>query len=131
MDHATLVRDGRDATIIACGEMVSPAKAAAEILTAEGIDTRVLDMYCVKPIDRAAVLAAAEETHAIVTVEEHAPFGGLGSMVAQIVSEACPKRVLNIALPDAPVITGNSQQVFDHYGMNAAGIAARVREALA
>ena len=130
MDRATVVREGTDVTIIACGEMVRPAKDAAELLSAEGISALVLDMYCVKPIDRTAVLRAAQNTRAIVTVEEHAPFGGLGSMVAQIVSESCPKRVLEIALPDAPGITGTSQEVFDYYGMNAEGIAAKAREAL-
>lgn len=130
MDRATVVREGTDVTIIACGEMVRPAKDAAELLSAEGISALVLDMYCIKPIDRTAVLRAAQNTRAIVTVEEHAPFGGLGSMVAQIVSESCPKRVLEIALPDAPVITGTSQEVFDYYGMNAEGIAAKAREAL-
>ncbi len=130
MDRATVVHEGRDAAIIACGEMVRPAKEAALLLEKEGISAQVLDMYCVKPIDRQAVVQAARETGGIVTVEEHAPFGGLGSMVAQIVSAECPKRVLNIALPDAPVITGTSPEVFDYYGMNAEGIAKRVREAL-
>ena len=59
----------------------------------------------------------------VVTVEEHAPFGGLGSMVAQVVGENCPKRIKNLALPDAPVITGTSPEVFAHYGLDAEGIA--------
>ena len=66
----------------------------------------------------------------VVTVEEHAPFGGLGSMVAQVVSANCPRKVVNIALPDAPVITGTSKEVFDYYGMNAEGIAKTVKDAL-
>ena len=65
-----------------------------------------------------------------MTAEEHAPFGGLGSMVAQVVSANCPRKVVNIALPDAPVITGTSKEVFDYYGMNAEGIAKTVKEAL-
>jgi len=64
----------------------------------------------------------------VVTVEEHSPFGGLGSMVSQVVSSACPRKVINIALPDSPVITGTSREVFDYYGMNAEGIAKTVRE---
>ena len=63
-------------------------------------------------------------------MEEHAPFGGLGSMVAQVISANDPKRVINLALPDAPVITGNSRQVFDYYGLNGEGIAKTVRDAL-
>lgn len=130
MDHATVVREGSDVTIVACGEMVYPAKKAAELLAAEGIQAEVLDMYCLKPFDAAAVIRSAEKTKAVVTVEEHAPFGGLGAMVAQAVSANCPKKVVEIALPDAPVITGTSQEVFDYYGMNAEGIAAKAKEAI-
>ena len=65
-----------------------------------------------------------------MTVEEHAPFGGLGSMVSQVVGAECPRKVINVALPDAPVITGTSQEVFDYYGMNAEGIAKTVKDAL-
>lgn len=67
----------------------------------------------------------------MVTVEEHAPFGGLGSMAAQAVAEHCPRKVKCLALPDTPVITGTSKEVFDHYGLNAAGIAQTVRDLLA
>ena len=88
-------------------------------------------MYCVKPLDKDAIIRSASKTKAVVTVEEHAPFGGLGSMVAQVVSANCPKKVLEIALPDSPVITGTSREVFDYYGMNAEGIAAKAEEALA
>ena len=130
MDHATVVCDGSDVAIVACGEMVKPAKDAAKLLEQEGISVRVLDMYCVKPLDREAVIETAKNVKAIVTVEEHAPFGGLGSMVAQVVGEHCPKKVVNLSLPDAPVITGTSKEVFDHYGLNAEGIAAKVREIL-
>lgn len=66
--------------------------------------------------------------HAVVTAEEHAPFGGLGSMVSQVVGANCPKKVINLALPDAPVITGTSKEVFDYYGLNAEGIAKKVME---
>ena len=118
MDKATWLREGEDVAIIACGEMVRPALDAAEALAAEGITATVLDMYCVKPLDKEAVL----------TVEEHAPYGGLGSMVAQVVAENCPRKVKNLTLPDAPVITGTSKEVFAYYGLDAAGIAAAARE---
>ncbi len=130
MDRATVLREGKDAVLIACGEMVRPSCEAAVLLEEDGIQVAVLDMYCVKPIDREAVIRAASSAKIVVTVEEHAPFGGLGAMVSQIVASACPRRVVNIALPDAPVITGNSQEVFDHYGMNAAGIAKTVKDVL-
>jgi len=128
MDRAMLVNEGQDVAIIACGEMVKPAKDAAELLRSKGIMARVLDMYCVKPIDEAAVIKAAKETKAIVTVEEHTIYGGLGSMVSQITAAHYPTKVINMALPDAPVVTGKSQEVFDHYGLNAEGIAKTVME---
>jgi len=118
-------------TIIACGEMVKPAVDAAELLAQEGISARVIDMYCVKPMDREAVVKAAKETRAIVTIEEHSKWGGMGSMVAQIVGETCPKPLRVMALPDEPAIAGKSQEVFDHYGLNAAGVAKAVKELLA
>ncbi|WP_026510279.1 MULTISPECIES: transketolase family protein [unclassified Butyrivibrio] len=130
MDKATIVNEGSDVTIIACGEMVKPSLDAAKLLEKEGISAEVIDMYCVKPLDTEAIIRSAKKTKAVITVEEHAPFGGLGSMVAQVVSANCPKKVLEIALPDAPVITGTSREVFDYYGMNAEGIAKKAKEAL-
>lgn len=131
MNKATAIGDGTDATIVACGEMVHPAVEAAKLLEADGIKVTVLDMYCVKPLDSEAIVKAASKSKVVVTAEEHAPFGGLGSMVSQVVGANCPRKVVNIALPDAPVITGTSQEVFDYYGMNAQGIAKTVKEALA
>jgi transketolase len=130
MDKATVLAEGSDAVIIACGEMVRPAFEASKLLATEGIHTTVLDMYCVKPLDKDAIAKAAKQAKAVITVEEHAPFGGLGSMVSQVVGSECPKKVVNISLPDAPVITGTSQEAFDYYGMNANGIAKTVKEAL-
>lgn len=130
MDKATIVREGTDVTIAACGEMVYPAKQAAALLEEEGISAEVLDMYCLKPFDKMTLLASAGKTGAVVTVEEHAPNGGLGSMVAQATAAECPVKVLEMSLPDAPVITGTSQEVFDYYGMNAVGIADCAKKAL-
>lgn len=134
MDKATVVEEGNpegnDAAIIACGEMVKTAKDTAALLKQEGISVSVLDMYCVKPLDEDAVIKAAKNARVVVTAEEHAPFGGLGSMVAQVVGKACPRRVCNLTLPDAPVITGTSKEVFDYYGLNAEGIAKTVKELL-
>ncbi len=131
MDKATIVNnpsDQADVAIIACGEMVKPAQDAAGILEKEGICAIVIDMYCVKPLDTKTIVDTANRVNAIVTIEEHAPFGGLGSMVSQVVASNCPKKVINLALPDEPVITGTSIEVFDYYGLNAEGIAKTVRE---
>lgn len=128
MNQATVLTKGTDIALIACGEMVKPALDAAALLQAEGISATVLDMYCLKPLDANAVVQAAEAAKAVITVEEHSPFGGLGSMVSQIVAAKCPKQVINMALPDAPVITGTSKEVFEHYDLTAAGIAAQAKE---
>ncbi len=130
LDKATVVREGTDVTIIACGELVGDAKAAAEELAQKGISTRVLDMYCVKPIDKEAVIQAAKETKLIVTVEEHTMYGGMGSMVAQITAANAPVKVVNLTLPDAPVVTGKSREIFKYYGLDAEGIVKTVTEQL-
>ena len=130
MNRATRIGAGKDVLIVVCGEMVRPSIEAAKLLENEGIHATVLDMYCVKPLDEAAVIEAAKEAKLVVTVEEHAPYGGLGSMVSQVVGRECPRKVVSISLPDAPVITGTSSQVFDYYGMNAEGIADTVKRNL-
>ena len=130
MDRATWLCKGTDVAIIACGEMVKPAWDAAALLEMQGVSTSVLDMYCVKPIDHLAVVKAAREAKVVLTVEEHSPYGGLGSQVAQIVSSSCPRLVRNLSLPDAPVITGTSAEVFAHYGLDARGIAASAKDLL-
>jgi len=130
MNKATVIQEGDDVLLVACGEMVRPAKEAAALLDVKGIHATVLDMYCVKPLDTETLLRCAEKVRAVVTVEEHAPFGGLGSMVAQSISANCPRKVKNLALPDTPVITGTSKEVFAYYGLDAKGVAKAVEEIL-
>lgn len=130
MDKAAVLAEGTDVLLVACGEMVRPALDAVALLKEQGISAGLLDMYCVKPLDQEAIVNAAGKAKAVISVEEHAPFGGLGSMVSQVVGSACPRRVINMALPDAPVISGTSREVFDYYGLNAEGIAAKAAEVL-
>lgn len=130
MDKATVILQGTDVALIACGEMVKPAADAAKLLEEKGISATVVDMYCVKPLDQDAIIRAAQNAKAVITVEEHSPFGGIGSMVAQVVAANCPKKVVNMTLPDEPVITGTSKEVFDYYGLNAEGIAKKAEELL-
>lgn len=127
---AVLLRQGCDVTIIACGEMVAPSLKAADLLEEEGIHARVLDMYTIKPLDEAAVICAAMETGRIVTVEEHSIMGGLGSSVAEVVVQnaAVPMKLLGI--PDEHVVSGESPEVFEHYGLTPEGIAKSVCEFL-
>ena len=131
MDKATVITEGTDVAIIACGEMVKPSKDAAALLKEQGISATVVDMYCVKPLDTETIVKVASNVKAVITVEEHAPFGGLGSMVSQVVGSECPRKVVNMALPDAPAITGTSKEVFDYYGLNAEGIAKKAKAILA
>ena len=130
MDRATVLREGTDGAVIACGEMVKPALEAAKLLAAKHIYVTVLDMYCLKPLDTEAVIRAAKNARAVVTAEEHSPFGGLGSMVAQVVGANCPRPIANLSLPDEPVISGTSPEIFDYYGLNAQGIAGQMEALL-
>lgn len=133
MNKATVIGEEGDCdvAIVACGEMVRPSVDAAKALKEDGIKAIVLDMYCVKPLDTEEIVKAAKSAKTVITVEEHSPFGGLGSMVSQVVGSECPKKVVNMALPDSPVITGTSKEVFDYYGLNAEGIAKKAKEILA
>ena len=90
----------------------------------------MLDMYCLKPFDGQSLLDEARDADLIISVEEHAPFGGLGSLVASSIAANAPKKVVQMALPDDHVITGKSKAVFDYYGMNAQGIANKAKENL-
>lgn len=130
LDRACVLCEGDDALIVACGEMVAPAYGAARLLREAGINATVLDMYCLKPIDAQAVIKYGSRAKAVFTVEEHSPYGGLGAMVSQIIAANCPGKVINISLPDEPVITGTSKEVFEWYGMDAEGIARRVMETI-
>ncbi len=131
MDRATWLRRGSDVAIVATGEMVRPSLEASRELEAQGISATVLDMYCVKPLDVEAVVEAASAARCVLSVEEHSPYGGLGSQVAQVVGERCPRPVRCLSLPDEPVVTGTSPQIFAHYGLDAGGIAAAARDLLA
>ncbi len=131
MDRATWLRRGSDVAIVATGEMVRPSLEASRELEAQGISATVLDMYCVKPLDVDAVVEAASAARCVLSVEEHSPYGGLGSQVAQVVGERCPRPVRCLSLPDEPVVTGTSPQIFAHYGLDGAGIAASARDLLA
>lgn len=131
MDQAKVIgKESADVLIVACGEMVHPSVCAAKKLEEEGIKAAVMDMYCVKPLDEAGLLKQAKTAKAVITVEEHSPYGGLGSMVSQVIGANCPKKVINLSLPDSPVITGKSKEVFDYYGLNEAGIAEAAKKAL-
>ena len=129
-DGAVQLKEGRDVLFVACGEMVARALHAAELLAQEGISVSVIDAYRVKPLNTDMIIRAAQKVKAVLTVEEHSPYGGLGSMVAQTVSANCPKRVINLSLPDGHIVTGTQAEAFAYYGLTAEGIAKRAKECL-
>ena len=125
------LRDGKDVTIIATGLMVGEARKAGELLAAEGIDARVIDMHTIKPLDEELVLRAARETGAVVTSEEHTIIGGLGSAVAELLAEKCPVPVLRHGVNDEFGRSGKAAEVLTYYGLTADKIAEKAREAVA
>jgi transketolase len=125
------MREGRDVAIIACGNMTEQALLAADELARGGVSARVLDCHTIKPLDREAVLAAAEETHGIVTVEDHSTTGGLGSAVCELLSEVRPTRVLRVGLRDRFASSGReSAPLLAHYGMDAGAVVREARSLL-
>jgi len=129
--RAQELRSGNDVTIIACGMPVIESVHAAAILGKDGIHARVLNMSTVKPVDKDAIIRAATETGAIVTVEEHNIMGGLGDAVASVVVENCPVPMKMVGIPDIFSTIGPSEQLYELYGLTAAPIAATVRQLLA
>lgn len=124
---AKQVRDGKDVTIIACGEMVYRAKLAGGLLAQQGIQARVLDMYCMRPVDSESVIRAATETGSIVTVEEHSICGGLGELVTHITAGAAPVPVKVMGFPDEEYKVGKNSELFEYYGLTPENIAKQAR----
>ncbi len=127
---ANTLKEGCDLTLVACGEMVYHALEAATLLKTQGIEARVLDMATLKPFDEEAIIKAAGETGAILTVEEHSINGGLGATVSQIVCANHPVPVTTLGLPDEYLVTGTSLELFSEYGLDAKGIAESARKLL-
>ncbi|MEK3720415.1 transketolase family protein [Paenibacillus sp. FSL H8-0034] len=119
---AVTLREGTDITLIAAGETVRVALDTSDALSKEGISCRVINMHTIKPLDTEAIIKAAQETGRIITVEEHSIFGGLGAAVAEVVVQNCAVPMKIIGIPDEPAITGNTAEVFNHYGIHADAI---------
>lgn len=121
---------GNDVTIVATGLLVAEALIAAEQLKNEGISARVIDMATVKPIDRDILVAAARETGAIVTAEEHNVIGGLGSAVTEVICETVPVPVLRVGVMDTFGKSGPAKELLPLFGLCAANIAAKAKDAI-
>ena len=125
-----VLKEGNDATIIACGMMVNEALIAADMLKEENINVRVINMSTIKPIDTELIIKAAKETKAIVTAEEHSIIGGLGSAVSEVVSENHPVKVKKVGLNDCFGESGTPGELLEKYGLTAKNIVAKVKEAI-
>ncbi len=122
------LKEGKDISIIATGVMVAKALEAAEKLAEEGISARVINMASIKPIDEEIIVKAAKETKAIITVEEHSIIGGLGSAVAEVVSENHPTRVTRIGTMDTFGESGDGNKLLDKYGLNVENIIEKAKK---
>ena len=125
-----VLKEGNDATIIACGMMVNEAILAADMLKEENINVRVINMSTIKPIDTELIIKAAKETKAIVTAEEHSIIGGLGSAVSEVVSENCPIIVKKVGINDCFGESGTPAELLEKYGLTAKHIVEKVKEAM-
>lgn len=119
---ANILLEGNDITLIGCGETVYYVYNAGLKLKEKGINARVLDMHTLKPIDKQAILSALNETRAIITVEEHSIFGGLGAAVAEISVQNKPIPMKIIGIPDENSVHGSSKEIFKHYGLTSENI---------
>lgn len=126
---ANVLREGSDISIMSCGVEVAQALAAADALAAEGISVEVVDVMSVKPLDEETIIASAAKTGRVLTVEEHSIYGGMGSAVAELLSEKHPVPVTRLGMTTFGQ-SGDAAELLAYYGLDAAGLAARVREVL-
>lgn len=130
LGRGALLREGRDLAIIACGVEVSEALAAADLLAQDGVQARVINMATIDPLDEGLVAAAARDCGALLTAEEHQIRGGLGDAVAAAVARTHPCPVAMAGMDDAFGQSGTPNELLAHYGLDAAGLAARAQDLL-
>jgi len=126
LGKAVVVREGRDVTLMATGTQTPRVVDAAELLAARGVDAHVLHVPTLKPLDDDAIVAAANRTGRVITVEEHTVLGGLGGAVAEVLGERRPTQLNRIGLQDTYVQSGPNDELLDIYGLSAARVAEQV-----
>ncbi len=124
------LKDGKDVTIVATGLMVNEARIAADTLEKEGVSARVINIHTIKPLDKDIICKAAKETGVIVTAEEHSVIGGLGSAVADAVTEYCPVPVVKVGVNDVFGHSGPAVDLLKEFGLSAENIVEKVKYAL-
>ena len=122
-----VLREGKDLTIIATGLEVAESLAAAEMLAADGIEAKVINIHTIKPLDEELVVAAAKETGKVVTVEEHSVIGGLGGAVCEVLAEKAPTKVLKIGMNDMYGESGSAKALLEKYELDANGIYKKIK----
>jgi len=128
--RAEIFRTGKDATIIACGPLVYNSLAAAEKLAQKGIDVGVINNHTIKPIDEKTIIRAAQETKAIVTVEDHQVMGGMGSAVAEVLSKNYPVPIEMLGIQDKWGESGESEELIEKYGLGIDSIIKAVKKVM-
>lgn len=128
LGKGVLLKEGLDVTLVATGLMVSEALEVAKQLENHGISCEVINIHTIKPLDEALILASAKKTQAVVTVEEHSTIGGLGSAVADVLSEQLPTKLLKIGVRDVFGESGPAVELLHKYGLDAEGIATKVAD---
>ena len=118
-----ILREGKDCTIIATGLCVSESLAAADILAEYGVEAQVINIHTIKPLDEELIISAAQKTKRIFTVEEHSVIGGLGSAVADVLSESCPTKLTKLGIKDKYGHSGSAKALLHEVGLDAEGIA--------
>lgn len=131
LGKGVVISEGKDITIVATGIMVDTAIEAKEMLAKEGIDAKVINIHTIKPLDKELIIKSAKETGAIVTVEEHSVIGGLGSAVAETITESYPVPVLKVGINDTFGESGKPNELLEAYGLTSKDIVAKVKEAIA
>lgn len=124
------LRDGPDATLIACGMMVAMAVEAADELAKQGINLSVIDMHTIKPLDEELIIRKAKETGAILTIEEHSIIGGLGGAVCEVVSEHHPIPVIRMGIKDVFGQSGTPNELLQHYNLTTEHIIQKAQDLL-
>jgi transketolase len=131
LGRGSILREGRDVTLIGLGVTVQACLEAADLLAAEGLAAQVVNLSCLKPLDWELILACARKTGAVVTAEEHMVTGGLGSAVSEVLSEHYPAPLQRVGLRDTFGLSGKPELLLQHFGLTAADIAASARQVLA
>lgn len=125
-----MLKEGKDVSIIATGLCVSEALKAVDMLAADGIDAELINIHTIKPIDEEMVVETAKKTGKVVTVEEHSIIGGLGSAVAEVLSEKCPTKVTRIGVRDTFGESGPAKELLHKYELDAEGIYKQVKASM-